>query len=559
MKITNCISLFLLFLLPFSLSAQNTVGTIQNDPGSLNGYTFFSPFSGTKAYLVDNCGRLINEWDRGTSPGLAAYFLENGLMFRTYKVDTEGPFTSASNAGGLELVDWDNNTVWSYEINTPTQLSHHDAVYMPNGNILVLTWELVYTDELVENGRDPNEIAVEGYMWSERIQELEPVGSNEANIVWEWEIKDHYIQDFDSTKLNYGVIADHPELFNINLPELNSSNSNSTRDWNHFNAIDYHPELDQILISVRNSDEIWIIDHSTTTAEAATHTGGTYGKGGDLLYRWGNASAYERAPVSEQKLFGQHGVHWIREGLNDSGKILIFNNGNGRPGPDYSTAEILVPTQDAYGGYILPETDPFGPTTTEWKYGNDFGEGFYSPYLSNAQRLENGNMLVNPGSTGEIFEIDEEKDIVWRYVIPLFGDFPASQGQNVNNNSTFRAYRYTDQFPGLENQDLTPGATIEEGTDPNSCEIFVSTENDFLKEQIIEIVYHSSNNTLEVSNPDYLKYELSFYNVSGQFIFSEKINSDSHLFNLPVLAKGIYFVAAMAEGGEVYSEKISIF
>jgi hypothetical protein len=154
-------------------------------------------------------------------------------MLRTYKPAPAGPFTSASNAGGLELVDWDNNTVWSYEFNTPTWISHHDAVYMPNGNMLVLTWDLVYTDELIEMGRDPDEIAPEGYMWSERIIEVEPIGSNDMNIVWQWEVKHHYIQDFDSTKLNYGVVADHPELFNINLPELSSSNSNSSRDWNH--------------------------------------------------------------------------------------------------------------------------------------------------------------------------------------------------------------------------------------------------------------------------------------------------------------------------------------
>ena len=122
--------------------------------------------------MVDNCGRLINEWDRGTRPGLSAYFLGNGLMLRTYKISPVGPYTSASNAGGIELVDWYNNTVWKFEINTGEQLSHHDAVMMPNGNILILTWELTYRDELVKLGRDPNEIAVENFMWSEKILEL---------------------------------------------------------------------------------------------------------------------------------------------------------------------------------------------------------------------------------------------------------------------------------------------------------------------------------------------------------------------------------------------------
>ena len=136
-----------------------TVGVTEYQAEAMEGYTFFSPFSGTKAYMVDNCGNLINEWDRGTRPGLSAYFLDNGLMLRTFKANLNGPFTSASNAGGLELVDWDNNTVWSYEINTEDHLSHHDAVMMPNGNILVLTWKLVYTDQLIQMGRNPNEIA----------------------------------------------------------------------------------------------------------------------------------------------------------------------------------------------------------------------------------------------------------------------------------------------------------------------------------------------------------------------------------------------------------------
>ena len=544
-------------ILPFFLQAQ-TIGTIQHEEGSQVGYTFFSPFSGTKAYLVDNCGRLINEWSRGTRPGLAAYFLDNGLMFRTYKVNPTGPFTSASNAGGLEFVDWDNNTVWQWELNTPTQLSHHDAVYMPNGNVLVLTWELVYTDDLIEFGRDPNEIAVEGYMWSERILELAPDGSSGANIVWEWNIKDHYIQDFDSSKLNYGVVSEHPELFNINLPDLNSNNSNSTRDWNHFNAIDYNPDLDQILISVRNSDEIWILDHSTTTAEAASHTGGIYGKGGDLLYRWGNGSAYERAPTGDQKFFGQHGVHWIKEGLADAGKILIFNNGNGRPGPDYSTTEILEPPMDSNGGYILPNDDPFGPEETEIVYGDLPNEDNYSPYLSNAQRLDNGNTLLNYGSPGRFLEVNLDREVVWEYVIPLSGDSPFPQGQNANNNSGFRAYKYPPNYAGFDGIDLMPGETIETGGNPLDCTL-VSTKEQSADRWNIGIKYLPAENTIVINNPENINFSLAIVDVTGrQYGLGEGSSSES-IFQVPNLTAGIYFVRVFTEDRHLYAEKILIF
>lgn len=551
-----------IFLVAVFFSIQGraqTVGTLQNDTSSLQGYTFFSPFSGTIAWMVDNCGQLINRWDRRTRPGLAAYFLENGLMLRTYKADLEGPFTSASNAGGVELVDWDNNTVWRYEWNTPTALSHHDAVYMPNGNILLLTRELVYTDELIELGRDPDEIAIEGYMWSEKIVEIEPVGSNDINIVWQWEIKDHYIQDFDASKQNYGVISDHPELFDINLPELNSSNSNSTRDWNHFNSIDYNESLDQILISVRNSDEIWIIDHSTTTAEAASHKGGRYGRGGDILYRWGNASAYDRGEVNDQKLFGQHGAHWIRDGLSDAGKIMLFNNGNGRPGTEYSTAEILVPPQDTNGGYLISGSDPFGPEAQEWVYGDQAGEDFYSAYLSNAQRLVNGNTLINAGSPGRIFEVDPDRQTVWQYEIPLFGDTPTNQGGNVRNNSNFRAYKYPSDYPGFEGVDLTPGSTIENGTNPLGCKLFVGIEDLEQSDRSVSIEFFPGENRLKILNPRREKTELVLFGATGRVYLSEKINAQEQSLQLPDNLKGIYFVQIQTSKGAGVSKKLVLF
>ena len=198
--------LILFILLNTSLAGQNTLGILTNEDEALASYTFFSNFSGTDAYLIDNCGRLINKWDRNHRPGLAAYFLENGMMLRTYKLNLVGPFTSASNSGGLELVDWDNTTIWNYNLNTATQLSHHDAIMMPNGNFLLLTWELEFQEDLIAWGRNPNEIAPQGFMWSEKIIEVEPIYPEGGNIVWEWNIKDHYIQDFDSTKANFGSV-----------------------------------------------------------------------------------------------------------------------------------------------------------------------------------------------------------------------------------------------------------------------------------------------------------------------------------------------------------------
>jgi len=365
----------------------------------------------------------------------------------------------------------------------------------------------------------------------------------------------NYIQDFDSTKLSFGVIAEHPELFNINLPELDSDDSHPSRDWNHFNAIDYNEELDQILISVRNSDEIWILDHSTTSQEAASHMGGNSGKGGDILYRWGNASAYDRAPVDDQKLFGQHGVHWIREGLADAGKIMVFNNGRGRPGPDFSTIELIVPPIDADGNYLFPAMDePFSPDNADVIYGDLPGENFFSSFLSNAQRLPNGHTLINAGSPGRIFEIDENRAIVWEYEIPLFGDTPGVQGGNISNNSNFRAYKFTADFSGFNGIEVESGNTIESGENPIECPLFVSTNE--VEVNFLEVQFNSVTGELSILNPQFLEVVLRVVDVQGRVVFEEKKFQDRAFLEVE---SGVYFIELFDKNGRRFVEKVAKF
>ena len=115
----------------------------------------------------------------------------------------------------------------------------------------------------------------------------------------------------------------------------------------------YNADLDQIAVSVWTFSEFWIIDHSTTTAEAASHKGGRSGKGGDLLYRWGNPRAYRAGTKADQKLFRQHNAHWIPKGLPGAGHMLVFNNGGDRPGGSYSSVDEIVLPVDAQGRYAL--------------------------------------------------------------------------------------------------------------------------------------------------------------------------------------------------------------
>ena len=146
---------------------------------------------------------------------------------------------------------------------------------------------------------------------------------------------DHTVQDADPNRANYGDPAEHPELVDINgdqeTPQISQEElarlqtlgyvpedaapEDLESDFMHTNAIAYNAALDQIAVSVLRFNEIWIIDHSTTTAETAGHTGGRWGRGGDLLYRWGNPRTYGRGGKDDQRLFGQHDIRWVPEGL----------------------------------------------------------------------------------------------------------------------------------------------------------------------------------------------------------------------------------------------------
>ena len=172
------------------------------------------------------------------------------------------------------------------------------------------------------------------------------------------------------------------------------------------------------MLSVFEFSEIWVIDHGTKTEEAAGHEGGKYGKGGDLLYRWGNPRAYRAGTVKDQKLFGQHNAHWIAKGLPGEGHVLVFNNGMRRTGGAYSSVDEIVLPVDDKGRYEYAKGKAYGPDKPTWSYTAPKKIDFYAPFISGAERLPNGNTLICSGTNGTIFEVTPKDEIVWKYVNP---------------------------------------------------------------------------------------------------------------------------------------------
>lgn len=107
-----------------------------------------------------------------------------------------------------------------------------------------------------------------------------------------------------------------------------------------------------------------------------------------------------------------------------NGNLLLFDNGPHRldhPMPFSRVIEVELATKEIV-----------------WKYQEKNLYNFFSPRMSNAQRLPNGNTLVCEGDFGRLFEVTMDGELVWEYVNPYFND-----GGRGLNNRVFRAYRYS--------------------------------------------------------------------------------------------------------------------
>ena len=448
-----------------STTAQ-TVGLFLNTASACPGYTLMSPMHSTETYLLNNAGQYVHKWTSTGEPGRSSYLLENGHLIRASAVMKGGPSTGGGEGGRIEEYDWDNTLVWAFDYIRADYIAHHDFKVLPNGNVLVLVAEKKTYAEVIAAGFNPSlldpSVASQGYLLPDCLVEVQPTKPYGGTVVWQWHIWDHMIQDYSAAKDNYGSVAGHPELINVN----GVNRERIQQFWNHVNAIDYNAGLDQVILSIRNNSELFIIDHSTSTAEAAAHTGGRSGKGGDVLYRWGNPQQYDRGTSADRMLFQQHHTHWIDADCPGAGNLLIFNNGIGR---GYSTIDEIVPPVDATGNYSLTDGAAFGPSSLAWTYTADPPSSFYSAEISGCQRLPNGNTLICEGVKGNLFEVISGGQIVWQYVCPVTTS-PLAQGSAIPAdpgkagqymNAVFRVIRYAPDFAGLSGRDLTPQGPIE--------------------------------------------------------------------------------------------------
>jgi len=437
-------------------TVRRTVGLLQQEPGSFDGYTLFNPLQSTETYLIDARGRRVNWWKSEYVPGTAVYLEPDGHLLRAGRLVNPAFQGFGGDGGIVEEYDWEGNKVWEYVYSSPTLLQHHDVERLPSGNVLLIAWEKIAGSAAIDAGRAPGLLPA-GEVWSEKIVEVKPTGPASGLIVWEWRVFDHLVQDVDASKANYGLVGDHPERVDVNY-----TTNNGAADWLHFNAVAYNPALDQVVISARNVNEIWIIDHSTTTAEAASSAGGRSGRGGDLLFRYGNPQAHRAGSEADRSLYWQHDAHWIAPGLPGAGNMLVFNNGGqDRPGGPHSTVdELVLPPADGNGNYQR-SGNQWGPTLRVWSYSTNPPSAFYSQFVSGAQRLPNGNTLVCAGWTGNMFEVTSDGRSLRSYTNPINGAGTLRQGSVPSGNMVFRGPAYARDYAAFHNRALVARQPLE--------------------------------------------------------------------------------------------------
>ncbi|MFX0555334.1 aryl-sulfate sulfotransferase [Maribacter sp. CXY002] len=388
-------------------SIEDTI-TYYNESKVSDGLILINDAAANKVFLMNRNGKTVFDWPLGEERlGNDAHLLPNGKLLAMLEVPD--PKIQLGGFGGkVEIINKKGEKEWSFTYASDNHILHHDAQMLPNGNILTMIWERKSIEESQEAGYSLNvETFPDG---------LIEIDTTTNTIVWEWHVWDHLIQENDNTKSNFGEVATNPQLIDINYT------TDISGDITHGNGIAYDPEKDVIYFSSNFYSEIWVIDHSTTSEQAASSSGGTYNKGGDLIYRFGNPSAYKNQ-IGKRLFNNNHFPNLLKE----KNTILVYSNGG-----DLNRSTVYE-LELASEFSLTPNAD--NEPQVVWTFSN---EKLFSPKVSGAVELPNGNILITEGDFG-LWEVTKEKEIIWQY---------------EKNGFYWRAYHYSEQDESIINLSL---------------------------------------------------------------------------------------------------------
>ncbi|MDR3161078.1 MAG: aryl-sulfate sulfotransferase [Spirochaetaceae bacterium] len=344
----------------------------------------------------------------------------------------------------LLQVDWEGTIVWKFDNNeyikdpgskpASAARQHHDyqregsstGYYAPGsaprtdgGKTLILTHADIQ-----------NNIISDKPLLDDRFIEVDWAG----NILWEWLPNEHFDElGFDEAAKN--LLFRDPNMVPSGRGDWLHINSLSTlgpNKWYDAGDERFHP--DNIIWDARNANILAITDKKT----------------GKIVWRIGPDFGLSKELRDLNWIIGQHHLHMIPRFLPGEGNLLVFDNGGwGGYGPPSRTSQYGINDKRRDYSRVIE----FNPRTLEieWEYtaekaGYRDQYRFYSPYISSAQRLPNGNTLITEGSDGRLFEVTPSYQTVWEYINPYY-----SRKLGGILNMVYRTYRLPYEWiPQLE-------------------------------------------------------------------------------------------------------------
>lgn len=413
--------------------------TIYDSKKCFNGYTIFQA-EGYGAVLMDMNGHVVHMWNK-----LQGH--PNKLLPGGYVMGSSGNRDRVfSNQDWIDVieVDWEGNIVWKFDAfekiydNGKEEWcarQHHD--YQREGNpvgyyVPGMDCQVAGGNTLILAHTTKEKKRLSGYTFiDDCIYEVNWQG----DIVWRWDALDHF-QEFQLNEIEKNAMARNPNLRACGMGDwahINSMSVVGPNKWYDAGDERFNPE--NIIFDSRELNYIGIIDK----------------KSGKIVWKMGGDFTKTRELRMIGQIIGQHHAHIIPKGLPGEGNLLVFDNGGGAGFgvPDFTSKDGTKKYKRDYSRVL--EINPI-TLKIEWEYTPiiaGFVEPmtshyFYSPLVSSAQRLPNGNTLITEGCSGRFLEVTVEGEIVWEYVYPYRGLKPAGQ-------LIYRAYRYPYEYvPHLE-------------------------------------------------------------------------------------------------------------
>ena len=406
------------------------VGPIKYEPAKCwNRYVILTPdVPGASAKLIDRNGNLVKEWDTRGGYGMPNKVYPGGhLLTSLYPHLSEG----SQDLNTIALLDFDGKIVRQFnkwqklekgEPGQPAEADgsywasrqHHDfqlegspvGYYAPSAKPKLDGKMLVLAHANAKNPRIYQATLLDDVIY---------IVDGKGEVVWKWYANEHFSQfGFTQPAINklQTMKPRGKSLGGVDWLHINCASWLGPNKWYDAGDERFHP--DNIIADSRNTSHMFIIDHKT----------------GRIV--WQAAPPFVGEDAQLVPMEGIHHTHMIPRGLPGEGNIMVFDNGG---------IDNTYPTMNHSWSRVV-EYNPVTKTPV-WEYsagmngipngmfGDDF---FFSPFISNAQRLPNGNTLICEGSSSRIIEVTPKLEIVWEYVNPY------NYVEAFKHGYTYRAY-----------------------------------------------------------------------------------------------------------------------